>query len=321
MLSQRLTVSSLLLCMSQVAGIAQGQNYPTKPVRIVTSEVGGGNDFAARLIAPGLSASLNQQIVIDNRGGASGMIAGDAVVKAAPDGYTLLLYSGTIWLVPLLQASPLDPAKDFLPITLAVSSPTILVVHPSLPVKSVRDLIGLAKAKPGELNYASVGTASGSHLSAELFRTMAGINITRIQYKGSAPALNDLLGGHTQLTFGTAGSTAPHARSGRLKALAVSTAQPSEVFPGLPTIAGSGVPGYEFRNTYSVFAPLGTPSTVVNLLHQNIVQVLKRPDIKEKFLKSGVEIVASTPEQLASAIKADISSMGKVIREAGIRAD
>jgi tripartite-type tricarboxylate transporter receptor subunit TctC len=314
--------SYTLVTVCLVSSGSDAQNYPSaRPIRVVTSEVGGGNDFAARLMAPALSASLNQQIVIENRGGASGMIAGEAVAKAVPDGYTLLLYSGTIWLVPLLQKTPLDPVKDFLPISLIASSPTILVVHPSLPAKTAKELIALAKAKPGQLNYASVGTASGSHLSAELFKHMAGIDIVRIQYKGSALALNELLGGHTQLTFGTAGSTVPHVKSGRLRALAVTTAQPSEVFPGLPTVAGSGLPGYEFRNTYSFFAPLNTPSAIIDLLNQHIVQALKLPDIRDKFLKSGVDAIGTTPEQLAAAMKADIANMGKVIRAAGIRAD
>jgi tripartite-type tricarboxylate transporter receptor subunit TctC len=248
------------------------------------------------------------------------MIAGEIVAKAAPDGYTLLLYSGTIWIVPLLEQVPLNPSKDFTPITLAVSSPNILVVHPSLPVKSTKALIALAKARPGELNYAAVGTGSGSHLSAELFKSMAGIQVTRIQYKGSAPALNDLLGGRVEFTFGTSGSTASHVRSGRLRALAVTSAQPSAVFPGLPTVAAD-LPGYEYRNTYSLFAPAGAPATLVSFINQQVLKVLNTPEVKEKFLKSGVEVIGSSPEQLAATMKADITNIGKVIRDAGIRAD
>lgn len=302
-------------------GVVSSQEYPNKPIRIITSEVGGGNDFAARLIGQVLSRNLGQQVIVENRGGASGMIAGEIVAKALPDGYTLLFYSGTIWLVPLLQQTPINPVKAFSPITLAVSSPNILAVHPSVPVKSVKELITLAKARPGELNYASVGTGSGSHLSAELFKSMARVDIVRIQYKGSGPSLNDVIGGRVELTFGTAGSTAPHVRSGRLRALAVTSARPSEVFPGVPTVAASGLPGYEFRNTYSLFAPIGTSATLVTLLNQQVLRVLKTADVKEKFLRSGVEVVGSSPEELGATMKAEIASMGKVIREAGIRAD
>ncbi|MBI4189033.1 MAG: tripartite tricarboxylate transporter substrate binding protein [Betaproteobacteria bacterium] len=319
--ARRWLCAPLLACIAAHGGATLGQDYPSKPVRIVTSEAGGGNDFAARLIANGLSRNLGQQIIVDNRGGASGMIAGDIVAKAPPDGYTLLLYSGTIWIVPLLQQVPLNPLKDFSPITLAVSSPNILVVHPSLPVKSAKELIALAKARPGELNYASVGTGSGSHLSAELFKSMAGIQVVRIQYKGSAPALNDLLGGRVEFTFGTSGSTASHVASGRLRALAVTSAQPSAVFPGLSTVAASGLPGYEYRNTYSLFAPAGASAALVSFLNQQVLKVLNTAEVKERFFKSGVEVIGSSPEQLAATMKAETSSMGKVIREAGIRAD
>ena len=313
------------LCIGCAGGVpavtGHAQDYPVRPIRVITSEVGGGNDFAARLIGASLSRDLGQQVIVENRGGASGMIAGDIVAKAPPDGYTLLLYSGTIWIVPLLQKVALDPLRDFTPITLAVSSPNILVVHPSLPVRSVRDLIALAKKRPGELNYASVGTGSGSHLSAELFKSMAGVQMLRIQYKGSAPALNDLLGGRVELHFGTSGSTASHVSGGRLRALAVTSPQPSPVFPGVPTVAASGLAGYEYRNTYSLFAPAGASAALVGFLHKHVLKVLNTPEVKERFLRSGVEVVGSSPAELASIMKTETVTMGKLIRDAGIRGD
>jgi len=302
-------------------GKAISQDYPARPIRMVTSEVGGGNDFAARLVAAALSRNLGQQVIVENRGGASGMIAGAVVAKAPPDGYTLLFYSGTFWLVSLLQSVPLDITRDFLPITLVASSPNILVVHPSVPVKSVKELIALGKARPGELNYASVGTGSGSHLSAELFHYMAGIKVVRVQYKGSAPALNDLLGGRVHYTFGTSGSTAQHVASGRLRALAVTSAEPSAVFSGVPTIAATGLPGYEYRNTYSLFAPVGTAANVIGVLNREVRRVLGESDVKDRLFKFGVDSVGSSPEELTRVISDDMTNLGKVIRAAGIRAN
>jgi tripartite-type tricarboxylate transporter receptor subunit TctC len=298
------------------AGMVFGQNYPNKPIRIVASAAGGSGDFAARLIAQGLSGALSQQVVVDNRGG---VIPGEIVSKAPPDGYTLLIDAASFWIGPLLQETPYDPVKDFAPVTLTDSAPNVLVVNPSLPVKSVKELIALAKARPGELNYGSSSTGSTPHLAAELFNMMAGVKIVRVPFKGSGPAVISLLGGQVQLMFATAGSVAPHVKSGRLRALAVASLQPSALAPGLPTIAASGVPGYEAVAFEGMFAPAKTPVAIIDRLNQEIVRVLNRAEVKERFFNAGVETVGSTPEEFAAAIKSNVAKWGKLIKDAGIR--
>jgi len=304
------------------AGAAFGQNYPVKPIRIVTAEPGGGNDFAARVLAQGLTRSLRQQVVVDNRGGAGGAIAAETAAKAPPDGYTLLLYAGNIWTIPLLRSNAqYDAIRDFAPITWVAKSPSTVVVHPSLPVQSVTDLIALAKARPGQLNYASGGSGSATHLSVELFKAMAGVNIVRVPYKGNAPALNDLIAGQVQLMFVTAATVAPHLTSGRLRALAVTSAEPSVLAPGLPTVASSGLPGYESISIYGLFAPSKTPAPIIRRLNQESAQYLKTAEVRERFFKVGVETVGSSPEEFAAVIKSDMTKMAKVIKDAGIRED
>ena len=313
---------AVLLALGVIAGAmaASGQDYPRKPIRLVTAEPGGGNDFAARLIVQGLGGSLGQPMIVDNRGGAGGIIAADIVAKAQPDGYTLLLYANNIWIIPLLRSNaPFDVIRDFAPITWAAKSPNTVVVHPALPVKSVEDLIAHARARPGELNYGSGGSGSSTHLAVELLKSMAGVNFVRVPFRGNAPALNALFAGEVHLMIATAGTVAPHLKSGRLRALAVTSAQPSPLAPGLPTVAASGLPGYESIQIYGVFAPGRTSSVIVKRLHDEIVRVLGRADVKEKFLAAGVEPVGSTPQQLAATIKSEIVRMSKVIKDAGIR--
>ena len=294
------------------------QDYPNKPIRILTSEAGGAGDVAARMIAQGISGPLGQQVIVDNRG----IIAGEMTAKAPPDGYTLLYYGSTVWLVPFLRDTvPYDPVKDFAPITLANKQAAVLVVHPAVPVSSVKELIELAKAKPGALNYGSGPAGSPNHLQAELFKSMAGVNIVRIPYKGIAPALNDLIAGQLQLMFPSASSVTPHIKSGRMRALAVTSAQPSPMLPGLPSIAGSGLPGYESVFMLGMFAPARTPAAIITRVNQEVVKVLNRTDVKEKFFGMGTESVGSTPEAFAAAIREDMTSMGKVIKDAGIRED
>lgn len=305
--------------IAAVADVAIGQIYPHKPIRIVTNVAGSGSDFTSRLIAQGLAARLGQPVIVDNR--VSGLIS-ETVAKAPPDGYTLLINGSSVWVLPLLRDKvPYDAQKDLAPVTLTDKQPIVLVLHPLVPVRSVEELIALARAKPGHLNYASTATGSPNHLAAELFKSMTGTNMVRITYKGSGPALNDLIGGQVQLTFGTSASVIPHVKSGRLKALAVTSAQPSELLPGLPTISASGVPGYEAGTIYGVLAPAKTPAALINRLNQEIVLVLSDADVKAKFFNVGVETVGSTPQQFAAYIKSDIARMGKVIRDAGIKAD
>lgn len=304
--------------MLTASGAANGQEFPTKTVRIVASEAGGSGDFVARLVAQGLTGAFGQQVVVDNRGG--GVVAGDVVAKSPPDGYTLLLYGNTLWLLPLMRKQiPYDPYRDFAPITLAARAVNVLVVHPSLPVKSVKDLIALARARPGELNFSSAAPGTMNHLASELFKSMAKINIVRVSYRGSASALTAVMSGEVHMMFAAAAPARPHVESGRVKALAVSTATRSPSYPDLPTVAEAGLPGFEAVSVHGIFVPAKTPESRVARLHQEIVGVLQRPDSKERLAGIGAEPAASSPAQLAAAIQDEVARMGKIIREAGIQ--
>jgi tripartite-type tricarboxylate transporter receptor subunit TctC len=297
------------------ASVVSGQTFPTKPIRIVTGSVGGGGDSTARQIAQGISGPLGQQIIVENRGN----ITGEPVAKAAPDGYTLLVDGNSLWIGALLQEMPYDAVRDFAPITVVANIPNVLVVHPSVRVKSVKDLIALAKARPGELNYA-VGSIGGmGHLAAALFTSMAGANIVRIDYKGSNPALISLMGGEVQMMFPNTAAATPHVKSGRLSALAITSPQPSALAPGLPTIAASGLPGYEADSMFGMFAPAKTPAAIIIRLNQEVGRLLGQADVKERFLNGGIEAAPGTPEQLAALVKNEIAKWGKVIKDAGIR--
>ena len=299
---------------------AGAQTYPLKPFRVVTAEPGGGNDFVARTIGQPIASRLGQPWVIDNRGGAGGLIAFELAARAPADGYTLLAYAGNLWTVPLLQPNArYDPLRDFAPITWAARSPNTLVVHPSLPVKSVAELIAFARAKPGQLSYGSGGTGASTHFAAELFKSMAKVNIVRVTYRGNGPALTDLVAGNIQVMFSPTGAATPHVKSGRLRAIAVTSAEPSPLAPGLPTIASAGLPGYESIQIYGIYAPAKTPDAIVRRLNEVIVAVLATPEVRERFLNAGVETVGSTPEALAAAMKSDMARLRKLIREANIK--
>lgn len=299
------------------AGVASGQAYPNKPIRIVTAAAGGNNDGSARIIAQGISGPLGQPMIVDNR--PNGVIPGEIVSRAAPDGYTLLVYNNGFWLGPLLLKSPYDPVRDFLPISLTDSTPSIIVVHPSLAASSVKELIALARSKPGELNYATTGGGSSSYLAGELFKALAGVDIVNIAYKGVGLALTDLIAGRVHLMIPPSTATAPHVKAGRLRALAVTSAGPSALYPGLPTAAASGLPGYELVSRTGVFAPARTPAAIVKRLNQEIVRYLQGAEAKQKFLNAGVETVGSSPEQFAAIIKSEIGVFAKVIRKTGIK--
>jgi len=309
------SVSLVLLA----AGAAPGQNYPSKPIRIVAAAPGGVGDFSARLIAQGLTGSLGQPVVIENR--PNGFIQYETVAVASPDGYTLLVTGNNLWIGPLLGRVPYDPVKSFSPITILTLSPLLLVVSPSLLVKSVKDLITLAKAKPGELNYASTGSGSPSHLAAELFKSMAGINMLYVPYKGITQGLNDLIAGRVQVMFPIADAAIPHVKSGTLIALAVTSVRPFSLEPGVPTMDASGLPGYEAAAILCMFAPAKTPVTIVNRLYLVLGRFLKAPEIEEKFLNAGIETVGSSPEELKVTMNLEMTNMGKVIRDAGIKAE
>jgi len=308
--------AALLAMLLSVIGNASAQAYPTKPVRIVVTGVGSGGDFAARLIAQGVTATLGQALIVDNRG--SGNLPAEIVAKAAPDGYTLCLSAAPLWITPFLRKTAYDPLRDFAPVTLAISSPNILVAHPALPVKSVRDLIALIRAKPGALNYATSGIGASSFLAAELFKSMLRADMVRVNYKSGGLALTELISGQVQLMFANAGSVATHLQSGRLKALAVTSAKPSALMPGLPTIAAGGLPGYELVSVQGIFAPAGTPEAVITRLNREFIPFLRRADTREKFFAAGVEAIGGTPEELAATLKSEMARLGKVIQATGI---
>jgi tripartite-type tricarboxylate transporter receptor subunit TctC len=311
----------LLVITLLAANTASAQTYPVKPIRVITAEPGGGNDFTTRTISQAIGSRLGQPWVIDNRGGAGGVIAIETAARAPSDGYTLLVYAQNVWTIPLLRKGVHYEVKDFAPITWIARSPCTLVVHPSLPVHSVQDMIALAKARPGQLSYGAGGVGTITHLSAELFKSLAKVDILFVPYKGNGPAMNDLLGGQVQLMFGTAGTVAPHVRSGRVRAIAVTSAEPSPLAPGLPTIASSGLPGYESISMYGIYAPVKTPEAIIRQLNSAVVSVLNMPEVRERFFNSGMEVVGGTPEQFAAAIKTDEARLRKVIRDAGIRAE
>jgi tripartite-type tricarboxylate transporter receptor subunit TctC len=309
---------AMSVCTVSVA--ADADRFPVKPIRIVTSEPGGGLDFVARIVAQGLSATLGQQVIVDNR--PSGVFTGSIVSKATPDGYTLLFNGSSFWMLPFLQKNvPYDPIRDFAPITLATSAPLLLVVHPGVPAKSVQELIALARAKPGELNYSSSSIGTPQHIAAELFKSMTGVNVVRVPYKGAGPAIVALVAGEVQMTFSSAGAAIPHIKPGRLRALGVAAAQPSVLAPGLPTVASAGLPGFEAGSMWGFFAPANTSRQLITRLRDEIVAVLNKPDVKGRLMASTTEVVGSTPEKFAAEIKADMERGGRVIKAAGIRAE
>jgi len=314
-----MTLAPLLATASAFLFVASAhaQSYPDKPIRLITSEAGGGNDVQARLIATALSMRLNQRIVVDNR--PSGVIPGDITAKAAPDGYTLLFYNNALWTASLLQKTPYDAMRDLAPVAWPSSTPNVLVVNADVPAKSVPELIALARAKPGELNYASSGTGASNHLAGELFKSMAGVSIVRIAYKGAAQGMNDVVGGRVQVMFPTSVAATPFVKSGKVRALAVTSLRPSAIAPGLPTIAASGLPGYESIAIYGMFAPTGTPRAVIALLNREIERVLTTPELKEKFLNIGMEPAGGPPEALTAKMKEESARVAKLVRTAGIR--
>ncbi len=319
-MSRSLPIILASIAVTAFASAAFAQTFPDRPIRIVAPGTGGSADFVARLIAQGLGPRLGQQVIVDNR--PNGLAPVEIVIRAQPDGYTILLYGSTVWLMPLLNNHVnYDPLRDLAPLTLAVSSPNIVVVPLNLPVKSIPDLIALAKSKPGALNYATTGTGNATHLAAELFKSMAGVDIVRVNYKSAGNAITELIGAQTQLMFSPAAAVGSHVKSGKLHALAVTSPKPSVLYPELPTIAASGLPGYASLAMSGVFAPAKTPAHVISRLNSEIAQVLKSAEGRQKLLNAGVEPVGSSPQELTATMKAEIARMGKVIKAAGITAD
>jgi tripartite-type tricarboxylate transporter receptor subunit TctC len=306
----------LLSCFS-----AYSQPYPAKPVRLIVSyPAGGGADAMARLISPKLSEALGQPVLVENRGGASGTIAADLVAKASPDGYTLMLDATNHAVNPSLYPKlPYDPDKAFAPVTLLALFPNVLVVHPAYPVNSVAQLIEKAKAEPGTIAFASSGNGSAQHLAGELFRQRAGLQMVHVPYKGGGPALIDVMAGQVPVYFGNMASALPHVKNGKLKALAVTGARRSPAAPDLPTVAESGMPGYQVYEWNAIFAPAGTPPAIVGRLQSEIAKVVKIAEVRERMLALGGEIVASSPADLGAWVREQTASWAKVVRAANIK--
>lgn len=304
------------------AGIVCGQNYPTRPLRLIVPQPpGGGNDTIARMISQKLAVALKQQVAVDNRAGAGGLIGADLAAKAAPDGYTLLLGNvAALAIIPNVQKSvPYDAQRDFAPISLIASAPLLVVVHPSLPVTSIRQLIALAKANPGQLNYASNGIGSSTHLATELFKLMAKTDLVHVPYKGLGAATTDLLSGQCQLMFSSAVAMLPHAQAGRLRAIAMTGAKRSAAIPSIPTVAEAGVPDYESASWYGIVAPAGTPRAIIELLNREIVAAVRAPDITKRLVAEAVTPVGSSPAEFAAHIQKEFTRIGQVVRSPGAR--
>jgi len=309
----------LLAALANSGTVAQ--QYPVKPVRIVVGFTpGGGNDVISRLVANNLTTAFGRQFVVENRPGAGGMIAAELVAKSPPDGYTLFLAGvATHGINPNLQKNiPYDPVRDFDPVCLMASAPALLAVHPSLPSRTVRQFIAFAKARPGQLNYASSGHGSSSQLAAELFNSMAGTKIQHVPYKGIGAASTDLLSGQVQVMFNAAAALLVHTRSGRMRALGIGSLQRIPAIPDIPTLSESGVPGYQSGSWYGFVAPAGTPRAIIDRLSRETAAAVKSPDISSKLSAEANLVIGSSPEEFSAHIKGELARIGKVIRDAGI---
>ena len=304
------------------AGGAAGQGYPDRPVRLVLPyPAGGPSDIVARTFGQKLGESLGQQFVTDNRAGAAGIIGCEIAARAAPDGYTLLMGSvGVLTINPLLrQKLPFDPVRDFQPVSLLSSSPYVLLVTPAVPARSVKELAALAKARPGQLNYASGGVGTGNHLSAELFKLAAGIDMVHVPYKGASVAVGDLVAGHVQALFVNVLPAVPHVKSGRVRALAVTSTRRSGAVPEVPTFAESGFPGIETGSSYGLLAPARVPAAIVKRLHGELARIARQPEIRERLEGQGAEVIGSAPEEFAAFIRSETARWARVIKAAGIK--
>ena len=314
-------VALIVVAMSQP--LAVGQGYPNKAIRFVLPVTpGGGTDIIARLVGQKLSAQIGQQIIIDNRGGAGGNIAAELVAKAAPDGYTLIVVTAShATNVSLYRRLNYDPVKDFAPITQLTSQPYIFVVNPSVPVKTVKEFIAIAKSRKGGVTYASSGSGLLGHLGMELLKTLGGFEGVHVPYKGAGPAMIDTIAGQVDAFFPTMISGLPHVKDGKVRAIAVTTLRRSSLLPSVPTIAEQGFPGYEVNGWYGLLAPAGTPKEIIATLYSEVTKVLKLPEVKERMAGDGADPVGNTPEQFASYIQSEIGKWSKVIRQSGAKAD
>ncbi|HZQ71354.1 MAG TPA: tripartite tricarboxylate transporter substrate binding protein [Burkholderiales bacterium] len=318
----RTPARALLLALLAFAAVAAAQDYPRKPLRlIVPFSPGGGNDTVARAIGSQLAAQLGQPVLIDNRAGAGGIVGAELAAHSAPDGYTLFLGGvGSLAVNPNLHAHlPYDALKDFAPITLLASAPSVLVAHPSIPAATIQAFTAYARANPGKLNYASNGNGSSAQLAAVLYESMAGVRMVHVPYKGLAPALVDLLAGQVQLMFSSMVAILPHIKAGRLRALAVTGRERSALLPEVPTLAESGLPGYEAGSWYGILAPAGTPAPIVARLHEELVRALQDPQVRERLAAEGAQTVGSSPAEFERYIAAESARTGKLLRDANIR--
>jgi tripartite-type tricarboxylate transporter receptor subunit TctC len=314
-----------LLVLALGTGGVRAQTYPDKPVRVIVGyPPGGGTDVVARIITPKLSELLGQPVVIENRPGATGITAAAYVAKSAPDGYTLMMGHVSIHAISphVFAKLPYDAEKDFAPIILAASVPHIIVVPPSSPLKSIRDLIALAKAQPGKLTFPSAGNASTPHLAGEMFKSLAGVDLVHVPYKGSGQSMQDLLGGVHAVAFDTMPAIAPYVRSGRLRALAVTSAKRLPEFPDVPTVAESGLPAYHMTTWYGLFAPAGTPAAIISRLHAETARAMQAPDVRAHLVQAGVDDTATrTPEEFGAMVQADFARWAKIVKAAGVHLD
>ncbi|HYT84929.1 MAG TPA: tripartite tricarboxylate transporter substrate binding protein [Burkholderiales bacterium] len=312
----------LALLLALFTAVAAAQSYPTKPVRlIIPFPPGGSNDVVGRMIAFQLAERLGRQVVADNQGGAGGIIGTDAAAKAAPDGHTLLLISVAYAFGASMYKLPYDPATAFAPVALLGTGPVVLAVTAKLPVNSLKELIALAREKPGELNYASAGVGSFQHLASSLFKLQSGLDIVHVPFKGGGPAMMDVIAGNTQIAIGSLIQTLPHIRSGRLKPLGVGSAARVPALPDVPTISEAGVPGYEATNWWGIVAPAGTPRPVIERLHKELSAILASAETKKRFESEGGEAAQMTPEEFGRFIAAEMMKWARVVKEAGIRAE
>ena len=311
-----------LAVLCAAAPLAAAQSYPSKPIRLVVPLApGGGGDIVARLIAQKISEPLGQTVIVDNRPGGSTIIGTEVVARSAPDGYTLVMATSSHGINPSLYKLPFDPVKDFSGVAFIGTSPMMLTVHPNVPAKTVKDLVAIAKASPGKLNYASSGTASIVHLAGELFNLSAGVKTVHIPYKGTGPALNDLLGGQIDMMFASPVPTIPHVKAGRLRAIAMASTQRSPAMPDLPTVAEAGFPGFEAATYFIVLGPANLPPAVVNRLNTEMVKAAQLADVKERLSSQGASVVGGTPQQAMAHIESEIARWSKVVKAAGIKAD
>jgi len=312
-----------LIAAALIASVAGAQDYPVKPVRVILSVPAGATpDVTARLVTPGLANVLGQPMVVDNRGGAGGLIGAEIVSKATPDGYTIFISSpGALTILPHLRKVPYDTLKDFVQVSLISVGPFVLVTHPSVPVASVKSLIALAKAQPGKLNGASAGNGTANHLALELFKQMAGVDITHVPYKGAPQAVTDVLAGHIQMTFNSIAPIIAHIRAGRMKVLGVASSKRSSQLPEVPTISEAGVPGFEAENWFGLFVPAQTPKKIIARLNEAIVKVMRSPEIQKQFIALGAEPVGNSPEEFAAFVRRDMEKYAKVVRISGAKLD